>query len=272
MTVRRHPELRGLGYGLGDKAPLATQVHSPHAQAVSQAVMQSVKQLKAHPLLSGARYNQAHFLRAREQASSLVEAAADMAGTTTLNKSDVQQLVLGGLNVLGNAANMLGLMALEPGEAMRSAETRLISTMEDLAARTNALAAAAQRSGTLSGLGLIMIALVVGILAYYFGTVDATIEAMRETCLQHPESQACSEMIDQQGNLDPTKPVAEAAGKLVWWIGIGAAVLLGGYIIYALGPAAGGAARAARQRGRGMRGGPRRVYDLDGPSSYDLEI
>jgi hypothetical protein len=274
MTVRRHPELRGLGYGLG-KAPLvARQVHSPRALAISLAVMTSVKQIKSHPLLRNATFNQAHYDRARAQASSLIEAAADMAGTTTLEKADVQQLLLGGLNVLGNAANMLGMVAYEQGEGWRVHEAQLIATIEPLAQRLNQVAAEAQRSGTLRGLGLIMIALVVGILAYYFGTQDATVEAMRQVCLESPDSAACGDLIDATGDFNPLKPAAEAGGKLVWWIGIGAAVLLGGYIIYALGPAAGGAARTVRQRsqGRGMRGGPRRVYDLDGPSSYDLEV
>jgi len=277
MTVRRHPELRGLGYGLG-KEPLATrQVHSPRAQAISQSVMQSVKQLKSHPLLSGAVFNQAHYDRARAQASGIVEAAADMAGTTTLEKADVQQLVLGGLNILGNAANMLGMVALEQGEKWRGYEARLISTIEELAQSINQVASEAQRAGTLSGLGFIalLIPVALGVLAYYFGTQDATVEAMRQVCLENPDSTACGDLIDAAGQFNPTKPASEAVGKLILWLGIGAAVLLGGYIIYAIGPAAGRAAQTTRQAGRGrrgMRGGPRRVYDLDGPSTYDLEV
>lgn len=267
MTVRRHPELRGLGYGIG-KAPPPQTVQSERAYNVSQAVLQSVKQIKQHPLLAGVRYNEAAYRRAREQASSVVEAAADMAGTTTLSKADTQQLILGGLNILGNGANMLGLMALEPGAEWRGYEERLIEAMDKLATHLNALVAEAQREGRLSGLGLIMIAIVVGIIAYYLGASDETIEVMREVCGEHPDSAGCIRLIDE-GSFNPFKPAADEAGKVVKWVGIGAAVLLGGFLIYTFGPALMGGAK--RVRGRSLRG-PRRVYDLDGPSSYDLEV
>jgi hypothetical protein len=236
--------------------------------------MQSVKQIKQHPLLRGARFDQTHYDQARAQASSIVEAAADMAGTTTLEKADVQQLVLGGLNVLGNAANMLGMVAYEQGAEWRGYEARLISTIEELAQSINQVVSEAQRAGTLRGLGFValLIPVALGVLAYYFGTQDATVEAMRQVCLDHPESSACGDLVSATGEFNPVMPLADAGGKLILWVGIGVAVLLGGYIIYALGPAAGSAAQAVRRRGRGMRGGPRRVYDLDGPSSYDLEV
>ncbi len=271
--MRGRHRLMGLG---ANKPPVARAVVSPRALAVSQAVMESVKQLKQHPLLRGVVADPVKYAQARERASSLVEAAADMAGTTTLGSEDVQQLLTGGLNILARAANMLGFIAYEQGTEWRAHEERLIAAIEDLAQRTNELAAEGQRAGSLSGLGFLVfvIPVVIGLVAYYLGATDATVEAMREVCAQNPESAACLRLIEQSGppNLENlVKPVSSEIGKLIFWVGIGAVVLLGGYLIYTFGPAAGGAAQAVRKRSRGMRG-PTRVWDLDGPSTYDLEV
>lgn len=270
MTIRRHPELRGLGYGLGAKTPPARSVQSERAWSVSQAVLQSVKQLKQHPLLAGVQYNEAAYRRAREQASSVVEAAADMAGTTTLSEADIQQLILGGANILANGANMLGLMAMEPGPQWRGYENRLIEAMDKLATHLNQVVAEAQRERRLSGLGFLVFAIIVGVIAYYLGAADETVEVMREVCSEHPDSAACSQLIDQ-GSWNPLKPAADEGAKLIKWIGIGAAVLLGGYLLYTFGPALMSGSQRVRSRSRSLRG-PKRVYDLDGPSSYDLEV
>lgn len=276
MTLRRHPQLRALR-GLGKATP-PSQIYSERAWNTSQAVQQRVKQLKEHPLLAGARYNETAYQRAKAQASSIVETVSDMTGTTSLTKEDVQQLVLGGLNTLSHAANMLGFLALTAGDEARASETRLINAMDELATRTNALVRDAERKGTLqgTGLGFIMFAIIIGVIAYFIGANDQTTEVMRDVCTQHPASDACQRMIDNSGEWNPTKPAAEAAGKLIWWVGIGAAVLIGGYLLFTFGPALGNASsavrsRTTRRRRRSLRG-PRRVRDLEGPSLYNLEV
>jgi hypothetical protein len=275
MTLRRHPQFRGLG---GKTAPPSSHVYSPSAWNTSNAVKTSVKQLQSHPLLAGARYEERAFHRAKAQATSIVESIADMAGTTSLTKEDVQQLILGGLNTLAHAANMLGFLALTQGSEARAMETRLITAMDELAGRTNALVRGAEQAGTLQGLGFIMIALVVGLIAYYLGANDQTTAVMRDVCTQFPDSEACRQMINNRGEWDPTRPASEAAGKLIWWVGIGAAVLVGGYLLFTFGPALGSASAsvrsrsAGRSRGRRSLRGPKRVRDLDGPSLYNLEV
>jgi hypothetical protein len=283
VTARRHIALRGLG-----AKTLPESGGSPRARSVSQAALEVVKNLKTtDPFLQGARFDAAAYAAARVKAEALVEQAAQSAGQTTLTAGEIQQLLLGGLNLLARGANMLGIIGNLDGPQWRDAEDRLVEAVQGLAQGLGAfhqsVAQAIREAQGVNGLGSILLigpgiplvaTIVLGAAAvsYYLGRQDAMVQVMREVCMTYPDSPACTRLIEQTG-LNPgdmAKPVTDAVGKLVWWVGGGVAVLALGYLLFTFGPAAASASRSVRRRS--LRGGPKRVHDLDGPSTYDLEV
>jgi hypothetical protein len=223
----------------------------------------TVRQLYAHPLLSGATYDTAKFRQAKAAAQSTLNRLASTIGVTTLSKENVQQLLLGGLGRIQAAARTLRVTSKINAPAARAYEARLLAKVQRLASSLGALASSARvGSESTSGLGILpLLILVVGValLADYLGLLDDTDEVLQEyeaICTDPsmtPEQRiSCYEAIRdkrrEESESDPfgMKQITGAVGTVIKVVVIGGAVLGVGYLLWTFGPALAGAGRKVR--------------------------
>ena len=237
---------------------------SADGAALANALVGYSKQVKQFSFMRGVRYDAARFAAARARAQSLVEAGAHAAGTTTLDSEDFKQLILAGANLLYRLGINVRITSQLEGAQYRDYERRVraFSTefMQEIAELGRQGAASGQLRGLRGrGLGFILIGIALVALGGYLLLMDNGEELATELCRTDPTSPACLAAIEgYHANIqNPTDPFSAAAGdvseaiaSVLKWVGIGAAVLGVGYLLWTFGPGLIGAGRSVRARSK----------------------
>jgi hypothetical protein len=251
-------------YGVG-AVPVATElpgVVSPEGQRIADALVQYSKQVKALPFLRGVRYDGIAFAEARARASSLVEQGAQAVGTTTLSRADLQQLLIGGANLMYTLGLNVRVTSYLEGAQYRAYEQRVKEFANRFMPQMVEIASQGARAGVdmrglRGGLGFIpFIAVGLAVLVAYLLAMDDGGQLANDLCSQDPTSEACRRALDiyEQNKTEPqdpfsaaTRDVSEAIGSVIKWVGIGAAVLGVGYLLWTFGPLLIGGGRKIRE-------------------------
>lgn len=252
-----------IGLAKAAEIPTSPQPVSLEAQRLADALIHYSKQVKGFPILRGVRYDGIAFENARARAKSLTEQAAQLVGTTTMDSNDFKQLLVGGANLMYTLGLNVRATSYFEGQQYRAYEERVRRFSDDFMVKMVELSQQAARSGALTGLrgglGFLIVGIALILLAGYLLSLDDGEDLARDLCTQDSTSEACHRAlaIYEENKRDPQDPfssaaqdVSEAIASVIKWVGIGAAVLGVGYLLWTFGPLLIGGGRKIRERSK----------------------
>lgn len=250
-----------MGLGKVPEASTMAPVVSAQGQAIADALINYSKQVKQMPILRGVRYDGIAFQEARARAASLTERVAGGVGTTTMESEDFKQLLIGGANLTYTLGLNCRVTSFLEGGQYRAYEQRVQAFAQTFQPKMVELAQQGSQSGALrglqGGLGFIIVGVVLVLLAAYLLSLDDGEQLANDLCTQDPTSEACRRALDiyQENKQDPGDPFSQgieglfgSVGSVIKWVGIGAAVLGVGYLLWVFGPALISGGRKVRGR------------------------
>jgi hypothetical protein len=257
-----------VSYSLGivsDRKP--GSIVSQSADRMADAFDRTARQLLGLEVLSGATYDAAKYRAARAKSQTLLNRMAGTAGATTMDKGEVQQLLLAGIGRIQAAARKLKVTARLDSSYARAYEARIVAQVQRLSEGLGRVASSVRLGGEgTGGLGFIpVIILLVGaaVLADYLGLLDSTDQVLEEyeaictdpsfTADQRMDCyQRVREQVNKENESDPygLREISGSVGTVIKVVGIGAAVAGGIYLLWTFGPALMGAGRKVRQAGK----------------------
>lgn len=265
-----------MSYSLGTStnpklAPTGTGIVSEYAERNAELLMQTAKRLKGNPFLRGVTYDPAKFRAARVAMRSKLNQVAGAVGMTTMNREEVQQYLLGAINLMVTASNRLRIAARVNKAALRPWERLVMQVMQRLASGITQVIQSVRPLDAVSGMGILpLIALQILIygaaLTLLVDALDSGEEIVQagfcsicgcnsERCTPEEATTVWVNLMAQNAkdNDDPfgaksaLEDLMAAAGTVLKVVGIGAAVVGGVYLLWTFGPLLIGAGRKVRK-------------------------